>query len=204
MTSRIFNDFARMRPQNKRRLVAIDANFAPPSLVRSEEKPDRRFGGLHSPTVVLRLLNGENLVSGNIVQHLPDPAWPTDFNIFDPLGTAQAKVHPTVTRGRVTYRCRHFIPLLASIFTCNVNLCSDSHAIAFGPYKFQKYPVVPCIGNVAKKLDRSVEHCHHSVYVSIVEYVAKCNAAVSGRKLEIGPSRAAYISELPITQVTEQ
>jgi hypothetical protein len=50
MTLRIFNDFARLRPQNKRRLAAIDANFAPPSLVRSEEKPDRRFGGLHSPT----------------------------------------------------------------------------------------------------------------------------------------------------------
>src|SRR6476660_3220736 len=135
-----------------------------------------------------RLFNGENLVSGNVVQHLMDPAWPTDFYVFDPLGTTQAKVHPIITRGRVTYRCRHFIPLLASIFTCNVNLCSDSHAIAFGPYKFQKDPMVPCIGNVAKELDWSVEHCHHSVDVSIVEQVAKCNSAVRGCKLEIGSS----------------
>src|SRR6476646_7267354 len=71
---------------------------------------------LYSETaLVLRLFNGENLVSGNMVQHLMDPAGPTDFNLFDPLGTTQAKVHPIITRGRVTYRCRHFIPLLASI-----------------------------------------------------------------------------------------
>ena len=37
-----------------------------------------------------------------------------DFNIFDPLGTTQSKVHSIVTRGRITYRCRDFIPLLAS------------------------------------------------------------------------------------------
>ena len=47
--------------------------------------------------LVLGLLNGENLVSDNIVQHLTDPAWPTDFNIFDPLVTTEAKVHPIVT-----------------------------------------------------------------------------------------------------------
>ena len=86
--------------------------------------------------LVLRLLNGENLVSGNIVQRLKDPAWPTDLNIFDLLVATQAKVYPIVTRGRVTYCCCDFIPLLASIFACNVNLCSDSHAIAFGTYKF--------------------------------------------------------------------
>jgi hypothetical protein len=40
--------------------------------------------------------------------------------------------------------------------------------------------------------------------VSIVEQVAKCNPAVRGCKLEIGPSRAAHISELSIAQVTEQ
>lgn len=74
------------------------ADFAPPSLVRSEEKPDRRFGGYIRLQLVLRLLNGENLVSCNSVQHLSDTAWPTDFNIFDKLGTAQAKVHPIVTR----------------------------------------------------------------------------------------------------------
>jgi hypothetical protein len=46
---------------------------------------------------VLRLLNGENLVNGDIVQHLTDPAWPTDFNLFDPLVKTEAKVHPIVT-----------------------------------------------------------------------------------------------------------
>jgi hypothetical protein len=116
-----------------------------------------------------RLLNDENAISGNIVQHLTDPTWPADFNIFDPLGSTQAKVHPIVTRGRVTYRRRHFIPLLPSIFTCNVNLGSDSHAIAFGTYKFQQNPMVPSVGNVAEKLDRSIEHGYHCINVSIVE-----------------------------------
>ena len=119
--------------------------------------------------LVLRFLDCENLVSHNIVQHLMDPAWPANIDIFDPLVTSQTKVNPIVARGRVAYRCCHFVPLLPPIFTRNMNLCSDSHAIAFGPYKFQKDPMVPSIGNVAKELDRSVEHCHHCIDPPIIE-----------------------------------
>jgi hypothetical protein len=87
-----------LEPTNEiRRLAAIYAEFAPPSLGRSERNPVADSVGFTQRRLVLRLLNGENLVTGNIVQHLTDPAWPTDFNIFDSLGTTQAKVHPIIT-----------------------------------------------------------------------------------------------------------
>jgi len=38
--------------------------------------------------LVLRFLDCENLVSHNIVQHLTDPAWPANIDIFDPLVTS--------------------------------------------------------------------------------------------------------------------
>ena len=66
-------------------------------------------------------------------------------------------------------RYRRFIPLLPSIFSCNVNLCPNSHAIAFSPCKFQKNPMISSIGDVAKKLDLSIEHCDHRIDASVIE-----------------------------------
>ena len=83
-----------------------------------------------------RFLDGENLVGGDIVQHLMDSAWPADFNVFDPLVTGEAKVNATIARGGVADRGRHFVPLLAPIFRGDMDLRSDSHAIAFGPHEF--------------------------------------------------------------------
>src|SRR3954451_18228029 len=103
-------------------------------------------------------LDCENLVSGNIVQYLMNPAWPANFNVFDPPVTRESKVHTTVARRPVADGGRHFIPLLPSIFIGNVNLCSNSHAIAFRAYKVQKDPMISGIANIAKKLDRSIEH----------------------------------------------
>jgi hypothetical protein len=158
----------------------------------------------HRQPLVLKFLDCKNLVSRNIVQCLMDPARPANFNIFDPLVTRESKVHATVARGSVADRGRDFIPLLPSIFASNVKLRSDSHAIAFGPHKFQYDPVVSSIGNIAKKLDLSIEHRHHSIDASLIEKIAKSNPAMGSLELEIGSSRATYISELTIAQVTKQ
>ena len=152
----------------------------------------------------LRLLDRKNLVGSHIVQHLMDPAWPADFDIFDLLITRKAEMHPRVTRRRVAYRGRGFIPLLPPIFRCDVNLGSETHAIAFATDKLQQDPVVPGIRNIAKKLDRSVEHRHHSIDASIIEQIPKRNPAMCSLKLEIRSRRSADIHEFPIPQVSEK
>jgi hypothetical protein len=150
------------------------------------------------------LFDGEYLVRGNIMKHLADAAWPTDFNILDYLVAGQAEVDTTVARGRVAHSGRYFVPLLKPIFSGYVNLRSDSHAIAFGADQFQKDPVIAVVGNVAKKLDLPIEHGDYGIDVSIVEQVAKCNAAVGRYELEIGAGGAAYFNKFPFAQVTEQ
>src|SRR5579863_9036305 len=112
-------------------------------------------------------------------------------------------MHSRVTRRRVPYRGCRFIPLLSPSFSRDVNLCSDSHAIAFGPHKLQKNPVISGIRDVAKKLDRSVENAHHSVDVSIIKQISKCSPAMWSFELEIGPCHSANIDKFPIAQIAK-
>src|SRR5215467_4328443 len=102
--------------------------------VKDQHHPEEANGRLAAESeepLLPRFLDCQETIHGHILQNLLDPAGPADFHLLNTRIFSQAKMHARITGRRIAHRRSDFIPLRTSILGGDVNLRSNTHAIAF-------------------------------------------------------------------------
>ncbi len=137
------------------------------------------------------------------MQDLFHAAGPADFQILNRPTGAQPKMYAAVAGGRVAdCRC-HLVPLLAAIFSGDMNLRADAHAVALRAYQLQQDPVVAGIGDVVQEFHFAAQYGDDHVDTTVVVNVPERDTAMGGFDLEIRAARLAGVLELPISKTAE-
>src|SRR5260370_1110251 len=176
---------------------------------RKNHEVSRVARRLSSPSVFprcsgrVRLFHGNYAVTRDVVQNLPHPAGPENFDFSRNLRHAQAEMHAAVARRRIPHTRRNVIVLLHSIFADNMYSRSNSHTIALCSGQLQIDPVIVVLRNVVEYFELPVQHGHHCVHSPVIVQIAKRGAAMHCRLLEIWTSAGAHVLELPIPQAAQ-
>src|SRR6516162_9242160 len=99
----------------------------------------------------VRFFNGENLVGWNIMEHLANPTWPSNFDFFDASVSSESKMNAAIARRRIACGGRDFVPLRFAVNGDDVDLRSDSHAVTLRSNQRQQDPVVRRLRDVVKQ-----------------------------------------------------
>lgn len=128
--------------------------------------------------LLARLLDREDPVHFKIVKLLFDSARPVDRQLADSPVRAESEMHAAVAGGCVTNGRAYLIPLVFSIFSGDLDLGTNRHAVTLGANKLQQYPVIVGLRDVVKQLEWTIQNRNHHIDSAVVVEVSEGNAAM--------------------------